>query len=294
MEQDSLVIPHESYPNEYCPLRNSSIVPNRDHSSEHRTFFNPAKVEQWVANSTSGSDAFLHSTPPDQSGVSNGFDPSLPCVEPEISGSFSLSRSAVSHLSLQHSTQISGAHGSMMTYDDTCTANAAARLDSSLDFSQGLDFDGNMSFLREQYSHDLWPYQVPLNDDSLFSSSATVHAACVADESGLCSTWSAAPFQAGDEILSAAIPCGSQPAAWSPLLAVDPSVSSSLSQSSTLVALPNAPMSPALQEDTWHATQRGTYEEEGGVYQHFSIGDAMEFPPTVYTEGSTDIRFVQQ
>lgn len=290
-DQDSPAAPVGTYSNEYFPLRNGSLVSSLGHgSSDHRTFFNPSKVEQWVANSASGPDAFLQFASYDQAGGVSGSDPSLPGVVPEIPGSFSVSRSSVSHVSLQHSAQLAGANGSIMNFDDMCTANAASRIDSNLEVSQGLEFDGSVDFLGEQYHHDVWSYQAPVDDDSLFSNSAAVHPKGVNNETGLLSEWTPAPFQAGDELLSAPIPCPSQPVTWSPLL-VDPSVSSSYSQSSLLVPQPNTPLSPATQEETWCATQRGNSEEETGLYPQFSIGDAVHFPSPVYPDGN--IRFVR-
>lgn len=292
-DQDSPAVPVGTYANEYFPFRNGSLVSCLDHgSSDHRTFFNPSsKVEQWVANSASGPDAFLQFASYDHAGGMNGSDSSLPGAVPEIPGSFSVSRSTVSRVSLQHSAQFAEPHGSMMNYDDMCTANAASRIDSSLELSQGLEYDGNVDFSGEQYHHDLWSYQAPVDDESLFSNSAAVHS-IGGNESGLCSEWRPAPFQASDELLSAPIPCASQSVAWSPLL-VDPSVSSSYSQSqsSLLVPQPNTPLSPATQEDPWCATQRGNSEEETGLYPQFSIGDAVNFPPPAYPDGN--IRFVR-
>lgn len=289
-EQDSSSVPVGTYSNECHPFRNGSLVSSLDRgSSDHRTFFNPSKVEQWVANSASGPDAFLQFASYDQAAGINGSDPSLSGAVPEIPGCFSVSRSTVSHVSLQHSAQIAGPNGSLMNYDDMCTANAASRIDSNLEFPQGVEFDGGVDFLGEQYQHDLWSYQAPVDEDSLFSNPAAVHSKGINNESGLCSEWPPAPFQAGDELLSAPIPCASQSAAWSPLL-VDPSVSSSYSQSSLLVPQPNTPLSPATQEDTWCATQRGNLEEETGLYPQFSIGDAVHFPSPVYPDGN--LRFV--
>lgn len=288
-DQDSPAVPVGPYSNEYLPFRNGSLVSSLDHgSSDHRTFFNPSKVEQWVANSASGPDAFSQFASYDQAGGMNGSDSSLSGAVPEIPGSFSVSRSTVSHVSLQHSAQVAEPSGSMMNYDDMCTANAASRIDSSLELPQGLEFDGSVDFLGEQYHHDIWSYQAPVDDDSLFSNSAAVHSKGV-NESGICSDWTPAPLQAGDELLSVPIPCTSQSVAWSPLL-VDPSVSSSYSQSSLLVPQPNTPLSPATQEDTWCATQRGNSEEETGLYPQFSIGDAVHFSSPVYPDGN--MRFV--
>lgn len=286
-DQDSPAAPVGTYSSECFPFRNGSLVSSLDHgNSDHRTFFNPSKVEQWVANSASGPDTFLQFASFDQAGGMSGSDPSLSGAVPEMPGSFSVSRSTVSHVSLQHSAQIAGANGSMMNYDDMCTANATSRIDPNLDLSPGLEFDGSVDFLGEQYHHDIWSYQAPVDDDSLFSNSAAVHTKGVNNEPGLCSEWPPAPFQAGDELLSAPIPCTSQSVAWSPLLVVDPSASSSYSQSSLLVPQPNTPLSPATQEETWCATQRGNSEEETGLYPQFSIGDAVHFPSPVYPDGN--------
>ena len=291
-EKDTPVMPPGSFSNECFPFRNGSLASSLDHnSSDHRTFFSPSKVEQWVANSTSGSDAFVQFTPYDQAGALNGND-ALRGAGPEVPGSFSVSRSHVSHVSLQHSAQIAGPNGSWIINDDVCTANAGSRIDS-LELSRGLEFEAGADILGEQYNHDIWStYQTPVDDDSLFSNPAVVHTTGVNDPM-LQSEWTAAPFQAGDDLLSGPIPCASQSVGWSPVLVVDPSVSSSYSQSSLLVPQPNTPLSPAAQEDVWCASQRNL-EEETGVYPQFSIGDAVHFPSPVYTDGNLDIRCVNR
>ncbi|MCJ1469941.1 hypothetical protein MMC07_008585 [Pseudocyphellaria aurata] len=164
-EQDSPAISVGTYSNERLPRRNDSRVSSLDDGcSDNRTFFNPSKVEQWVADSASGPDAFLQFASYDQVGAINGNDPSLSGAE--TPGSFSVSRSTVSQLSLQHSTQTAGPNGSMMNFDDMCTTNAASRIDPSLELSQGLEFDGSVDFSGEQYQHSFWSYQAPADEDA--------------------------------------------------------------------------------------------------------------------------------
>lgn len=293
-EKDVSIMPLGSYSNDCFPFRNGSLVSSLDHSSsDHRTFFNnQSKVEQWVANSASGSDAsFVQFTPYDQAGASKGNN-ALPGAGPDLPGSLSVSRSHVSHVSLQHSAQTAGPNGSWIINDDVCTANAGARI-NSVEFSRGLDFEAGADFLGEQYHHDIWStYQTPVDEDTLFSNHVAVNSTGVNNESVLCSEWTTAAFQASDDLLTAPIPCTSQSVSWTPALVVDPSVSSSYSQSSLLVPRPNTPLSPATHEDVWCATQRNP-EEEAGVYPQFSIGDAAQFPSPVYTDGNVDLRFVQ-
>lgn len=282
-EQDAHVMPG-TYPDEIFPLRNGSLASRPDYSSsDHRTFFNSSKVKQWVDNSASGSDSFPQTAPYDQPGVLNGDDSSLPGAAPKLPGSLSLSHSTVSHVSLQHSSQFAGPNGPLLSLNEPCATQDA---EPSLEPPHGFDTAS------KNVSKDLWPYQTPVDDGSFFSNSAAVHPTGLNDEYGFFSEWTPAPV---DDFLCAPVQCASQSVGWSHLLVIDPSVSSSYSQSSMFVPQPNTPLSPATQADGWCAIQRGNLEEERGVYPHFSLGDEVQLPSPlpVYTDGSLDTRFVQ-
>ena len=280
-EQDSQVFPLGSYSNESNPFRVGSLASSPDYSSsDNRTFFNTSKVEQWVANSVSGSDSFVQLAPYDQSGLLTGNHPSLPGAGPEIPGSFSISHSTLSHVSLQHSAQFPGTDGPLMSYNEPCTVTVA---EPCPEISPGFEPE-DADILR-----DLWPYQAPLDEDSFYSNSAAVHATIGNEDFGLCSEWTPAP---AEDLLQAPVTCASQTAGWSSLLVVDPS-ESSYSQSSMLVPQPNTPLSPATQDDGWCATQRGNPEDESGVHPQLSLREHVPLPsPPLYTDGTLDMRFV--
>lgn len=286
-EQDSQVFPLGSYSNEPNPFRVGSLASSPDYSSsDNRTFFNTSKVEQWVANSVSGSDSFVQLAPCDQSGLLTGNHPSLSGAGAEIPESFSISHSTLSHVSLQHSAQFSGPDGPLTSYNEPCTVSVA---EPCPEISQGLEPEDTDIF------RDLWPYQAPLDEDSFYSNTAAVHATIGNEDFGLCSAWTPAPagdFLHSQDFLHAPVTDVSQTAGWSSLLVVDPS-ESSYSQSSMLVPQPNTPLSPATQDDGWCATQRGNPEDESRVYPHLSLREHVQLPsPTLYTDIALDMRFV--
>lgn len=280
-EQDSQVFPLGSYSNDSNPFRVGSLASSPDYSSsDNRTFFNTSKVEQWVANSVSGSDSFVQLAPYDQSGLLTGNHPSLSAAGVEVPESFSISHSTLSHVSLQHSAQFAAPDGPLISYNEPCTVTVA---EPCPDISPGFEHE-DTDILRE-----LWPYQAPLDEDSFNSNTTAVHATIGYEDFGLCSEWTPAP---AEDFLHAPIPGASRTAGWSPLLVVDPS-ESSYSQNSMLVPQPNTPLSPATQDDGWCATQRGVPEDEFRVYSQMNLREHVQLPsPPLYSEGTLDMRFV--
>lgn len=280
-EQDSQVFPVGSYSNDSNPCRVGSLASSPDYSSsDNRTFFNTSKVEQWVANSVSGSDSFVQLAPYDQSGLLTGNHPSFSAAGAEVPESFSISHSTLSHVSLQHSAQFAAPDGLLINYNEPCTVTVA---EPCPEISPGFEPE-NTDILR-----DLWPYQAPLHGDSYYSNSAAVHASIGNEDFGLCSEWTQAPME---DFLHATVPGASRTAGWASLLVVDPS-ESSYSQSSMLVPQPNTPLSPATQDDGWCATQRVIPEDEFRVYPQLSLREHVQLPsPSLYNQGTLDMRFV--
>lgn len=280
-EQDSQIFPIGPYSNETNQFRVGSLASSPDDScSDNRTFFNTSKVEQWVANSVSGSDSFVQLAPYDQSALQIGNHPSLCGTGAEIPGSFSISHSTLSHISLQHSAPFGGPDGSLINYNGPCTVTAT---EPCPEVSPG--FEPEVADI----SRDFWPYQAPLDEDSFYPNSAAVHAIIGNEDFGLCSEWTPTPVE---DFLHAPVTAASQTAGWSPLLVVDPS-ESSYSQSSMLVPQPTTPLSPATQDDGWCATQRGNPESEPRVYPQFSLREHVQLPsPPLYSDGILDMRFV--
>lgn len=280
-EQDSQVFPLGSYSNDSNPCRVGSPASSTDYNnSDNRTFFNTSKVEQWVANSVSGSDSFVQLAPYDQSGLLTGNHPSFSSAGAEVPESFSISHSNLSHVSLQHSAQFAAPDGPLISYNEPCTVNVAEPCPEISPRFEPEDTD----ILR-----DLWPYQAPLDEDSFYSNSAAVHASIGNEDFGLCSEWTPALVE---DFLHAPVPGASRTAGWASLLVADPS-ESSYSQNSMLVPQPNTPLSPATQDDGWCATQRVIPEDEFRVYPPLSLREHVQLPsPLLYGEGTLDMRFV--
>lgn len=280
-EQDSQVFPLGSCSNDSDPYRVGSLASSPDYSSsDNRTFFNTSKVEQWVDNSVSGSDSFVQLVPYDQSGFLNRNHPHLSVAGAEEPEPFSISHSTLSHVSLQHSAQFATPDGPLMSYNEPCTVNVA---EPCPEISPGFESE-NTDILR-----DLWPYQAPLDGDTLYSNPAAVHTSIGNEDYGLCSDWTQTPME---DFLHPTVPGASRTAGWASLLIVDPS-ESSYSQSSMLVPQLNTPLSPATQDDGWCATQRVIPEDEYRVYPQLSLREHVQFPSSsLYNGGTLDLRFV--
>lgn len=293
-EEMSAALPG-SYLNESVPLRNSylDLNMNKKHS-DHRTYFNPADVQQWVTNSSTEADAFLDIAPRGQLNAPNGKDISITRTVPETPGSLSLSQSVISHVSLQCSAQLPGIQGTNMNYDNACESVIASGMNPAFPMSHGLDFNGDIEFSGEQYQSGVWSYPTPVDDDTLFANSVAVHSTVTNNEQGLCHEWDPTSLHTSNEILATTVPCTSQQIAWSPLLAIDTSLSSSYSQNSVLAFQPHTPLSPCAQEDTWCAGQRGALEAESGLYSTLSLGEAAQFPsPPDFADMQNDMRFAE-
>ena len=268
--------------------------------SDHRTFFNdPAQVRQWAANSATGSDTIADAPGYGQCSASYGINPSMTTVAPQMQGSASVLRSDVSRISFQHLSHLPETNGTGVNYDAFARTNAgstASPIDPGLGFHTFQDIDSNLGTLDEQYSREFWQFPTAGADDVMFTNQVTPNLLAMggrSDDSGYRSGWSMAPVRAGDDIISTGVPCTSYPMACSPLSAVDPSVSSSFSQSSFLGPQPNTPISPAFQEGTWSADHAGTLEENA-VFPAFTIGESMEqsFPPDNTNDQVDIMRFV--
>ncbi len=274
--QDFSVLPTGSLNDEQLLFRSSGSMS----SSGHRTFFNdPAQVRQWAANSATGSDTIVDVPSYRHCSASYGIDPSMTTAAPQIPGCVSALRSDVSHVSFQHLTHMPETNGAGSVYDPfspTSAGNTASPIDPGLGFHQFQDIDSSVGVLEEQYPRDFWQFPTTGTDDVMFASQVAPSSLAMGGhngDSGYRAGWSMAPIQAGDKILSTGVSSTAYPMACSPLSAVDPSVSSSFSQSSFLGPQPNTPISPAFQEGTWPAEQNGTLEENA-LFPAFTIGES--------------------
>lgn len=278
--QESSVLPAGSFHDEQPLFRSNASMS----SSDHRTFFNdPAQVRQWAVNSATGSDTAVDVPGYGQCSASYGIDPSMTTVVPRMQGSVSLLRSDVSHMSFHNLTHIPETNGIGINYDTfspTASGNTTSPIEPGLGFHPFQDLDSSVGHLEEQYPQEFWQFPATGADDAMFTNPVPPSLLAIGGpngDSGYRSGWSMTPVQTGDEILSAALPCTSYPTAYSPLSAVDPSVSSSFSQSSFLGPQPNTPISPAFHEATWARDQAGTLEENA-MFPAFTIGDSMQGP----------------
>lgn len=293
-QEDMSVALPGSYVNERVPLRNNPLDLNMSKKNlDHRTYFNLADVQQWVTNSSTEADAFLDVVPGHQISL-NDKDISVSRRLSENPGSLSLSQSNVSHVSLQSSAQAPGIQGSNMNYDNVCESVIASGMNPAFQMPHGLDYAGDVDFSGEQYQPEVWSYPTPVDDDTLFATSATVHPTITDKEQGLGHEWDPVSLHTSTEILATTVPCTSQQIAWSPLLAIDTSLSSSYSQNSVLAFQPHTPLSPCIQEDTWCAGQRGALEVDSGLFTSVSLGEAVQFPSPPDFDLQLDTRFVER
>lgn len=291
--QDNPAGSSESFINEDTLLGNNSLAVEMNRRNlQHRTCLNPSDVQYWVANSSSHIDTVLDSNPCSQ--TSYGSDLSSSIVAPNIPGPVSVSQSNFSHISLQCSAQIPGVQGMNLNYDDISESVVASQMNTALGISNTFGLDENMNFLGEQYQSDTWSYPTPGDDDINFANSMATHSMMVSNEQDVCPQWSSEPFEPGAEISDGSIPCTSQSIDWSPILAVDPSISSSYSQSSLLAYQPNTPLSPCAQEDSWYHGQCGILDVESGLCSTFSLGEPVQFSPSPEFVDNQSTRFVKK
>ena len=276
--QGSSGSPAGSFHDEQPLFRSSASVA----SSDHRTFFNdPAQVRQWAVNSATGSDTAVDFLGYGHCSASYGIDPSMTTAVPHMQGSVSVLRSDTSHLSFHNLTHMPETNGTGINYDtfsSTTLGNTTSPIESGLGFHPFQDIDSNVGHLEEQYPREFWHFPATDADDAMFTNPVAPSVLARGGsngDSGYHSGWSMTPVQTGDEILSAGLPCTSYPMAYSPLSAVDPSVSSSFSQNSFLGQQPNTPISPAFHEAAWSSEQAGTLEDNA-MFPAFTIGDSMQ------------------
>ncbi|KAL8815718.1 MAG: hypothetical protein Q9223_005171 [Gallowayella weberi] len=134
--------------------------------------------------------------------------------------------------------------------------------------------------LMKNYDYDTWSYPTSTAEDMVYST-ATASYLPYGGGNHFEPRYPDLPsgmFLPEEEFPKADYPCGSHSVAWSPLLATDPSVSSSFSRSSYLAMQSSTPLSPVAQEPDWLATHGFGQEEETGLYPAFSLGEPFPIP----------------
>ena len=244
---------------------------------EHKTYSNdPAQVRQWAASSATGFTPFEEHSIQQQYNAGLGTDSLMTRTDSQIPGSFPMSRSHVSHFPVPQSTQMFDS-GLRAGYNEMCvpsTGNAMDGLPSGLNAQQPPCLTGDLNFSGAQYSDDTWSYPTPTAEDMVFPTGAAMSSAFM-------DAWPQITPQPGQEMANTGFPCSSNPMSWSPLSAVDPSVSSSHSQSSYVGPQPDTPLSQAFHEGNWSSDQQGNLDPEHGAFHGFSIGDSLQLPPSV-------------
>ena len=272
-------------------------------SSDNSTFFDSVQVQQWAVNSATGPPNFGESLDDCYPIASQANDLSTTGAEFQVSGSFSSPRSLISHVCLPHSTRTSVTSGQEILCDRLCPAGAGV-VDSDADLYLGLrrgsDFETNVTFPREDCSHDIWSdgnsqsYPTPATDDMNYSNYTALHPLASDDpneEPEVRSFWPMIPSQSGDEMQDGTMPCGTYPVTWSPLSAVgiEPAVSSSYSHSNFLAQQPTTPIS-STREDRWSSDQTRIESYDDGPSPTFGLPEVMRIPsPADYVDGQIDL-----
>ncbi|KAL8993679.1 MAG: hypothetical protein Q9169_006168 [Polycauliona sp. 2 TL-2023] len=252
--------------------------------TEHRTFYNdPISVRQWAAETDPNTPVnFAEYGFPETT-----YSTDVPAMSAaaHYPGSFPVSCSNVSHVSFPVTTGFPS--------DDLNATCAGAGF-------QGLTSDFGIPLHTESlacvdplknYDYDAWSYPTPTAEDMAYAT-ATAPYLPYGETSNLeprYSNWSSGAFLPDDELSRADYPCGPQSVAWSPLLATDPSVSSSYSRSSYLAMQSSTPLSPVAQEPDWPTGHDLGQEEENGFYPAFSLGEAFPLPPGCQFTQNTDM-----
>ncbi|KAL8942884.1 MAG: hypothetical protein Q9216_001427 [Gyalolechia sp. 2 TL-2023] len=238
--------------------------------TEHRTFYDdPVTVRQWAAETDPNTSVdFADYGLPE---TKYGIDVSTICLAPQVPGSFPVSCSDVSHFSFPASRGFQ---------DDDFGAPGAPPMPNgmapNLMDPLGLETYNGTEPMR---NYETWSYPTPTAEDVSFSTCTAPCYPYSADSSfePRFSDWPTNVFLPDNEGPREGYPCASNTLAWSPVLATDPSVSSSYSRSSYLAMQANTPLSPVAQEPDW-PIDPVTCPEESGFYPAFSLGETFSQP----------------
>ncbi|KAL8896288.1 MAG: hypothetical protein Q9192_003170 [Flavoplaca navasiana] len=241
--------------------------------TEHRTFYNdPMSVRQWAAETDPNTPVnFAEYGFPETT-----FATDVPAISAasQLPGSFPVSCSSVSHVSFPVTNGFPS--------DDlnaTCAEAGFQGLAQDFGITPNTESLACMDPVKN-YEYEAWSYPTPTADDMAYST-ATAPYVPYGEANNIeprFSNWSWGALPLDDEFSRADYSCGSQSVAWSPLLATDPSVSSSYSRSSYLAMQATTPLSPVAQEPDWPSGHGLGQVEENGFYPAFSLGEALSLP----------------
>lgn len=259
-------------------------------SQGHKTYSNdPSQVRQWAAGAT-GFASLEDATIQQQLNITMSHDALMTRTESHIPGSFPMSRSPVSHFSAPQSAQMFDT-GLRTAYSELCapnTANTVHGMPTVLNVQQAACLNGGGNLPGAPYHEDVWSYPTPVAEDMFYPERAPML-------SGNVDAWPQLPCLPGQDIATTGFPCTSNPMSWSPVSAVDASVSSSYSQSSNLGPQPDTPLSQTFQDGTWSSDQQGNLDPEHTAFQGFTVGESLQLPsPVEFVEQHTDsLRLVE-
>lgn len=247
------------------PLTRNVSLPSR---TEHRTFYDdPVSVRQWAAETDLNTP--VNSTEYGFPDSTYGIDAPGVCDAPPNAGSFPVSCSSVSHNSFPVIDGLQGdTFGVGGAYPDPNGMARSLGDPLGIETYSGSELTGN---------YETWSYPTPTAEDMTYSTS-TVSCLPFNGESSIeprFSDWSTGFPLLDNEVSREDFSRGSQNIAWSPMLATDPSMSSSYSRSSYLAMQANTPLSPVAQEPDWPLDQ-STCPEEPGFYPAFSLGEPSQ------------------
>ena len=255
-------------------------------SMGYRTYFDdPKQVRQWVA-SAAGSQCSNDEFCPVLPGTSKGNEnlTGLYASEPDYSRDSAL-HSSVSLVSASCYNDIANFHE-----DNMCTASAG----NSITMAGGNIYALNpllhdTDLATEQVNYDAWsttghqPFAIPGAVDMMYTTSADLHSSThgdYSDELGLQSYWTGTQFPEQEGYQEGHIPCSTNAFDWSPTSAtlMDPSISSSYSQSSLLAPHSDSLRSSTTQEDVISIDLDRSVKEDYRV-SPLTIGGSLQVTP---------------
>ena len=258
-------------------------------TTEQKLYFNdPAQVQQWAANSATAFASPEDLVGQDQYKTGYGDAPLMTRTD-SLPGSFPMSRSSASRVPVQQAANSGLGAIPGLNYNDLCPpgSQVSTGLHTGLQFQQAAAFETNMDARAGQYYQEALSYPTPASEDMVvFPNYAATPTAMEGQSNNACfdpSQWPQMPCASSDETINAGLPCASSSMTWSPLSAVDPSLSSSYSHNSLLGPEPDTPVSQAAQDGIWSADQDNTH------FPNFNLDESLQYQPSLsYKEQRTD------
>ena len=265
----------------YEPFQVDSLISGLGNgSSDHRTYFDAAGVQQWMTNTSLESPTFIEVPEIGQPDLASG-----------DSGAFSFLQSSFSHVHLQNISQASGFQGP--TLSQSCASGTGFGLTAMTAPGVSQGFDVSDIAAREQYDQEVWSYPSPVEEDVIYSSSTVMPCVEASDDPGFYSHWTSTPVQAGSPFFDGPVPIPSSGTTWSPVLAADLSVSSPYSQTPLLAFPPSTPISLGTQEESWCGAQHAPLDDGPQVGNTFGATGDVQLPsPLGFNEPRVDTRSV--